>query len=222
MMARMDSPPVQEKTSATTLRELAALFTKLGFTAFGGPAAHVALMEDEIVVRRAWIDHQHFLDLVAAVNFIPGPNSTELAIHIGQLRAGFRGLLVAGRLLHHAGRADHPADRVGVREMGHPAPGAAAPAHNGAAIAGVVLFATLRFGKDNIEGYLLDRRRDDRRHRRGAAPQDKHHTSAGNSRTDPRGDRRRDLDRSAPFAGRRCLPCRWGFGLTCCEWPERF
>src|SRR3954447_17217206 len=96
MMARMDSPPVQEKTSATTLRELAALFTKLGFTAFGGPAAHVALMEDEVVVRRGWIHHQHFLDLVAAVNFIPGPNSTELAIHIGQLRAGFRGLLVAG------------------------------------------------------------------------------------------------------------------------------
>lgn len=78
------------------LRELAALFTRLGFTAFGGPAAHVALMEEEIVHRRQWMDRQHFLDLIAAVNFIPGPNSTELAIHIGQLRAGWRGLIVAG------------------------------------------------------------------------------------------------------------------------------
>lgn len=78
------------------IRELAALFTRLGFTAFGGPAAHVAMMEEEIVNRRQWLDHQHFLDLIAAVNFIPGPNSTELAIHIGQLRAGWRGLIVAG------------------------------------------------------------------------------------------------------------------------------
>jgi chromate transporter len=78
------------------LRELARLFTRLGFTAFGGPAAHVALMEDEVVTRRKWLDRAHFLDLVAAVNFIPGPNSTELAIHIGQLRAGFAGLVVAG------------------------------------------------------------------------------------------------------------------------------
>jgi len=78
------------------LRELAMLFTRLGFTAFGGPAAHIALMEHEVVTRREWIDRQHFLDLVAAVNFIPGPNSTELAIHIGQLRAGFPGLVVAG------------------------------------------------------------------------------------------------------------------------------
>jgi chromate transporter len=78
------------------LRELAGLFTRLGFTAFGGPAAHVALMEDEIVTRRKWLDRAHFLDLIAAVNFVPGPNSTELAIHIGQLRAGLPGLIVAG------------------------------------------------------------------------------------------------------------------------------
>jgi chromate transporter len=80
----------------TTLRELASLFARLGFTAFGGPAAHVALIEDEVVTRRNWLDRQHFLDLIAAVNFIPGPNSTELAMHIGQLRAGIRGLIVAG------------------------------------------------------------------------------------------------------------------------------
>jgi chromate transporter len=78
------------------LREVAALFTRLGFTAFGGPAAHVALMEDEVVTRRRWIDRRRFLDLVALVNFIPGPNSTELAIHLGLLRAGFRGLVAAG------------------------------------------------------------------------------------------------------------------------------
>jgi chromate transporter len=78
------------------LREVAALFLRLGFTAFGGPAAHVALMEDEVVTRRAWIDRRRFLDLVALVNFVPGPNSTELAIHLGLLRAGFRGLVAAG------------------------------------------------------------------------------------------------------------------------------
>jgi chromate transporter len=78
------------------LREVALLFTRLGFTAFGGPAAHVAIIEDEVVQRRRWIDRSHFLDIVAAINFIPGPNSTELAIHLGQLRAGFAGLVTAG------------------------------------------------------------------------------------------------------------------------------
>ena len=78
------------------LREVARLFTRLGFTAFGGPAAHVAMMEDEVVVRRHWLDRQHFLDLVAAVNFVPGPNSTELAIHLGYIRAGLAGLITAG------------------------------------------------------------------------------------------------------------------------------
>ena len=78
------------------LAEVAQLFTKLGFTAFGGPAAHLALMEDETVRRRGWLDRQHFLDMVAAINFIPGPNSTQLAIHLGFLRAGYPGLLVAG------------------------------------------------------------------------------------------------------------------------------
>lgn len=78
------------------LVEVARLFLKLGFTAFGGPAAHVALMEEEVVNRRGWMERQHFLDMVSAVNFIPGPNSTELAIHIGLVRAGWRGLIVAG------------------------------------------------------------------------------------------------------------------------------
>src|SRR5450755_250529 len=78
------------------LSEVARVFTRLGFTAFGGPAVHVGMMEDEVVRRRGWLDRRHFLDLVAAINFIPGPNSTQLAIHLGFLRAGYPGLIVAG------------------------------------------------------------------------------------------------------------------------------
>lgn len=78
------------------LRELASLFLKLGTTAFGGPAAHIAMMEDEVVRRRKWLSQGEFLDLLGATNLIPGPNSTELAIHIGCRRAGWPGLLVGG------------------------------------------------------------------------------------------------------------------------------
>jgi chromate transporter len=80
----------------TSLRELAALFFKLGTTAFGGPAAHIAMMEDEVVRRRRWLTREEFLDYLGATNVIPGPNSTELAIHIGHARAGWPGLVVAG------------------------------------------------------------------------------------------------------------------------------
>ena len=82
--------------SAMRLREVAWVFLKLGTTAFGGPAAHIAMMEDEVVRRRAWLTREAFLDYVGATNLIPGPNSTELAIHIGHARAGWAGLLVAG------------------------------------------------------------------------------------------------------------------------------
>lgn len=75
---------------------MALLFLRLGFTAFGGPAAHVALMEAEVVVRRKWVTREEFLDLFAATNLIPGPNSTEMAIHLGYRRAGTPGLVVAG------------------------------------------------------------------------------------------------------------------------------
>ena len=78
------------------MKELARLFLKLGFTAFGGPAAHIAMMQKEVVDRLGWMDHRHFLDLVGATNLIPGPNSTEMAIHIGYERRGWKGLLVAG------------------------------------------------------------------------------------------------------------------------------
>jgi chromate transporter len=78
------------------LGEVAGLFLKLGFTAFGGPAAHIALMHGEIVERRHWLTDQEFLDLLGATNIIPGPNSTEMAIHTGYRRAGWLGLIVAG------------------------------------------------------------------------------------------------------------------------------
>lgn len=78
------------------LGEVARLFLKLGFTAFGGPAAHIALMHNEVVKRRQWLTEQEFLDLLGATNLIPGPNSTEMAIHISYLRAGWPGLIVGG------------------------------------------------------------------------------------------------------------------------------
>ncbi len=78
------------------LGEVARLFARLGATAFGGPAAHIALMHDEVVIRRRWLDDRRFLDMLGATNLIPGPSSTELAIHIGYERAGWAGLLAAG------------------------------------------------------------------------------------------------------------------------------
>lgn len=77
-------------------RELASLFLKLGFFGFGGPAVHIAMMRREVVQRRGWLTDREFLDLVAAVGLIPGPNSTELAIHIGYEKGGWRGLILAG------------------------------------------------------------------------------------------------------------------------------
>jgi chromate transporter len=79
-----------------SLVELSLLFLKLGLTAFGGPAAHIAIMHDTFVKRRKWLTDEQFLDLIGATNLIPGPNSTEMAIHIGYLRAGWRGLIVSG------------------------------------------------------------------------------------------------------------------------------
>lgn len=83
-------------TKRPPLVDLALLFLKLGAVGFGGPAAHIALMEHEIVRRREWLSREEFLDLVGATNLIPGPNSTELAIHIGRRRAGAAGLVAAG------------------------------------------------------------------------------------------------------------------------------
>ena len=86
-----DSP--REKTS---LAEIALAFLKLGTVAFGGPAAHIAMMEDEFVRRRHWISEAEFLDRIAAASLIPGPSSTEVAIFIGQRKRGWAGLVVGG------------------------------------------------------------------------------------------------------------------------------
>jgi chromate transporter len=89
-------PPPDSHPDA--LAEVAQVALKLGVTAFGGPAAHIAMLREETVVRRQWLTDADFLDLVGATNLIPGPNSTEMVIHVGYLRAGWRGLLVAGTL----------------------------------------------------------------------------------------------------------------------------
>ena len=90
------APPSNDVPSRSRVTEVAALFLKLGLTAFGGPAAHLALMHDEVVKRRKWLTEQEFLDIVGATNLIPGPNSTEMAIHLGLRRAGWPGFLVGG------------------------------------------------------------------------------------------------------------------------------
>ncbi|UOK42929.1 MULTISPECIES: chromate efflux transporter [Flavobacterium] len=79
-----------------SLKEIGKLFLKLGLIAFGGPAAHIAMMRDEVVRKRQWMNDDHFMDLVGATNLIPGPNSTELAIHLGKEKGGWKGLVLAG------------------------------------------------------------------------------------------------------------------------------
>ncbi len=80
----------------SNLKEVASVFFKLGCFAFGGPAAHIAMMEQEVVERRKWMTREHYLDLIGATNLIPGPNSTEMTMHCGHERAGKAGLFVAG------------------------------------------------------------------------------------------------------------------------------
>lgn len=85
-----------QMTERQKLAEIASVFFKLGVISFGGPAAHIAMMEDEVVTKRKWMTREHFLDLVGATNLIPGPNSTEMTMHCGHERAGWKGLFVAG------------------------------------------------------------------------------------------------------------------------------
>jgi len=89
MQCGMDTPK-------SNLKEIAKLFFKLGCIGFGGPAAHIAMIEDEVVQKRKWLSREHFLDLIGATNLIPGPNSTEMTMHCGFVRAGNWGLIVAG------------------------------------------------------------------------------------------------------------------------------
>lgn len=81
---------------SVSLKDIAGLFLKLGIIGFGGPAAHIAMMQEEVVNKRKWLSEQHFLDLIGATNLVPGPNSTEMAIHIGREKGGWKGLIIAG------------------------------------------------------------------------------------------------------------------------------
>src|SRR5439155_12552504 len=92
----LDGPAGVQSPGPSALKELALLCLKLGTIAFGGPAAHVAMLEDEVVHRRGWLSHARFLDLWGASNLIPGPSSTEMVMHVGRVRAGGAGLLIAG------------------------------------------------------------------------------------------------------------------------------
>src|SRR5688572_11510007 len=89
-------PAVIDPSRRDRLRELLVVFVTLGSIGFGGPAAHIALMRRELVGRRRWLTDEQMVDLVGITNLIPGPNSTEMAMHIGRLRAGGIGLVVAG------------------------------------------------------------------------------------------------------------------------------
>jgi len=91
-----DHDSADRKPAAASLWEVAGVFVKLGCIGFGGPAVHIAMMEEEVVRKRKWISPEHFLDLVGATNLIPGPNSTEMTMHCGHERAGWKGLVVAG------------------------------------------------------------------------------------------------------------------------------
>ena len=84
------------------MNELIRLFLKLGFIGFGGPAAVIAMIDDEVVSRRKWLTREHFLDLVGATNLIPGPNSTEMAMHVGYEREGYQGNDRRWPLLYHS------------------------------------------------------------------------------------------------------------------------
>ena len=95
-MAREDAAATPVAATGSELTQIALSFLRLGMVAFGGPAAHIAMMEEEFVRRRGWVSHADFLDMLGASNLVPGPSSTEMAIHIGHQRAGWRGLAVGG------------------------------------------------------------------------------------------------------------------------------
>jgi chromate transporter len=95
-MVKKDYYSLSKKDRMNRLKEITLVFLKLGATAFGGPAAHVAMMEEEIISKRKWISKEKFMDFYGATNLLPGPNSTELAIHLGYERGGILGLILGG------------------------------------------------------------------------------------------------------------------------------
>ena len=148
-------PETADAPQRHSLRELAALFLKLGVVAFGGPAAHVAMMEDEVVERRGWISRQHFLDLLGATNLVPGPNSTEMTMHVGYERAGWRGLFVAGACF--IGPAVLITGVLAALYVRYGSVPTAAPFLTGiqAAVLAVILGALWKLGRKAITGWPL-------------------------------------------------------------------
>ena len=111
-----------ENTSHSRLLELFILCFRLGVTAFGGPAVHIAMLEQEVVEKRHWLTHEEFLDLLGITNLIPGPNSTEMVIHVGHRRAGFGYVDRRPRVYFPRRRHRHPMC-VGVHDLWEPTPG---------------------------------------------------------------------------------------------------
>lgn len=146
---------MQQESKGQDLGELARLFTRLGFTAFGGPAAHIAMMHDEVVVRRKWLDEQHFLDMIGATNLVPGPNSTEMAIHVGSERAGWRGLLIAGACFILPAALIVGVLAWAYVEYGNTPQGEALMYGIKPVIIAIVLQALLRLGRAAVKGPLL-------------------------------------------------------------------
>ena len=136
------------------LLEIALVFLRLGLTAFGGPAAHIAMMEEEVVHKRRWISREDFLDLLGATNLIPGPNSTELAIHLGFARGGVLGLITAGVCFILPAMATVLVFAVLYARHGQVTEVAGVMAGIKPVVLAVVLQALLRLGKSVIKGWL--------------------------------------------------------------------
>ncbi len=137
------------------LIELAQLFLKLGIIGFGGPAAHIAMMEDEVVRKRVWLTRDQFMDLLGAVNLIPGPNSTEMAIHIGLLRAGGWGAVIAGSCFILPAFLIVLALAMGYASYGSTPQASAFLYGLKPVIVAIIAVATIRFGRTSLKTKTL-------------------------------------------------------------------
>ncbi len=133
--------------------EVAGLFLKLGTLSFGGPAAHIAFMEREVVGKRGWISREHFLDMLAVVNLVPGPNSTEMAIHIGYVHAGWAGLLAGGLAFLTPAALISLALAVAYQTWGRLPEGLALFYGMHPVVVAIVWVATYRLGRAAIKGW---------------------------------------------------------------------
>ncbi len=147
--------PPHARANPARLRELAALFLKLGTVSFGGPAAHIALMETEVVGKRRWLTRQQFLDLLGAANLIPGPTSTEMAINVGFVRAGWTGLCVAGASFILPAAVITGAFAWAYVRFGALAQAVSVLAGIKAAVIAVIVIAIWRLGKTAVKGVGL-------------------------------------------------------------------